>query len=133
MERDTIIEKKMQLNAELDALNKRLTEIDLENKINTYKPFVGKYYKEINEHHKDYECYFYFYDLDETGRLMAMRVQYYTTMSRYFEIEWSDTYDPISSNEHFNTILNECSKEEFLKAYNYINNLINNSLHTNND
>ncbi len=129
------METKEQLQLEQSALRKRIKEIstliyksEYDEQLAEKQALVGKCYKEKETSNLDYHRYYYVYAVDPTENrvnLKVLEISYYENQDTFFFCEYHSTFGWGENGFDEYTLV---EKEEFLKHYNAVQDIIKKSV-----
>lgn len=115
--RQEIVNRLHIADSELDSIRKELQAFDHDNKLKEASQYLGKYYKQKNEHHKESVDVIFVHGIKEADcELLTICVRYWIGIDYIYTIENHYNFNPKQWDEEDKYI--EITKEEFIEHYN---------------
>ncbi len=118
MNREKLVEQLIAIREQEKEIRKQLDAVDYEERFNNAKQYEGRYFKEVNDHHKEsVRCLFVYATDIENCNPMALCVSYWVgNETSYFEIEYYGHFHPKKWDDDIDKWI-EISKEEYQQHY----------------
>ncbi len=134
MDKEKLVQQLIAIREQEKELRKQLDAVDYDERFKDAKQYEGRYFKEVNDHHKESVRCLFIYDTDkESCRPMALCVSYWIgNETAYFEIGYYGHFHPKQWEDDVDKWV-EVSKEEFEHHYEEVQKRISFSVSTKNN
>jgi len=134
LNREKLVKQLIAIREQEKEIRKQLDAVDYEERFNDAKQYEGRYFKEVNDYHKErVRCLFVYSTDKERCEPMALCVGYWIgNETSYFEIEYYGHFYPKKWDDDIDKWV-EIRKEEYQQHYEEVQKRIFSAVSTKNN